>query len=498
MKKFINSVLVLSIIFAYPLTTFALDETEINPANEEVEKEETNDQANTNDQTTDDANDEMINSEKVEPLAKNIKNQNENEKEDNNSENDNNTSIDSNDSRWTANQPERLLTSNKIVDSHNVEYEANWFYFEGKVTLTITIPEDYEEDKIVIAPDVFEKLAFKVYGDLYEYETENVIFGAVFQAGDKIDLDIVINNLSKYTYNYDKTSFEIFPKEDIVYIEVDENVQEEKAPLFNGTTVNDKYHFSRLYNTALKSLMPNANQSSITDEAIDTALKSNGYSNGISDYSKYLLDYYNNKYRTNYSNLDNFPDGVIREILGETDPYMHLNSAYSSVGITYIETTGRWADTPETILNKINNKTGKNYNTIEEFVVEYYNEVYDTNATKLVDLSAEALDEFFSSQGVEQGGEYLLESDPEVLALSYNYFYNKALGFVFEDDKKDKEWYDLYNESENYSIGEYMRDESKGDEHIIKAAGSLAPSSTNSIKNMTLFTSGNYVLNAYN
>ena len=522
MKKFINTILVLMLVFTFPFVTYALDDVETESANLDNTSEQTNKEINeptTNEQTTDLIEKETISEKNGEIIDKEItENSNDetittneltrnttDEVEEKTEENENNITKDTNDnsnietngSRWTAEQPERLLTSNKIIDSHNVEYEAQWYYFEGKVTLTITIPEDYEEDKIVIAPDVFEKLAFKVYGDLYEYETENMIFGAVFQAGDKMDLDIIINNLSKYTYNYDKTSFEIFPKEDIVYIEVDENVQDEKAPLFNGNTVNDKYHFSRMYNTALRELIPNSSQLKITDDAIDSALKTKGYENGIADYSKYLLDFYNNKYGTNYSNLDNFPDGVIREILGETDPYLHLNSAYSSVGINYIQTTGRWPDTPESILNQINNKTGKNYNTIEEFVVEYYNGVYETNATKLVDLSAEALDEFFSSQGMERGGEYLLETDPEVLALSYNYFYNKALGFVFEEDKENKTWYDLYNESENYSIGEYMRDKSKGDDQIISAAGSLAPNSTNSIKNTTLFTSGNYVLNAY-
>ena len=304
MKKFINTLLVLSFVLAYPFTIYALDETEEEASTEVATNEnvkETNEEnTNLEQQEETDTIGETQNENEV--LTKNEENKNDseekkndNEEKNTDSESDNTSAVDSNGSRWTASQPERLLTSNKIVDSHNVEYEAAWYYFEGKVTLTVTIPEDYEEDKIVIAPDVFEKLAFKVYGDLYEYETENMIFGAVFQAGDKIDLDIVINNLSKYTYNYDKTSFEIFPKEDIVYIEVDENVQDEKAPLFNGTTVNDKYHFSRMYNTALRVLLPNSNQLAITDDAIDAALKEKGYENGVDDYDNYLLDFYNNK-----------------------------------------------------------------------------------------------------------------------------------------------------------------------------------------------------------
>ena len=401
-------------------------------------------------------------------------------------------------SRWQALQPNKMVTSEKVTDEQNVEYELSYWYFEGKATVTVTIPEDYEEDKIVIAPEIFEKLATKVYKEMYDYDTDNIIFGAIFQAGDRVDLDIVINNLSKYTYNYDKTSFEIFPKKDMTYLEVSDDYSNDGvSEVFNSVEIGKKYHVNRLYNTALQALIPGSSQLKLTDEAIGTALQTKGYENGMADYGQYLLDFYNNKYGTNYTNLDNFPDGIIREILGETDPYLHLNSAYKSVGITYISTTGRYADTPESILKQIKTKTGKEYNSIEEFVVEYYNGVYGTNATRLVDLSNEALDEFFQMQGMEKGGKYIVETNPDVLALSYNYFYNKALAFVFENDKEGKSSSDLYNISEDYSIGEYMRDKSKGDEAIMASAGTLAPNSTKSINNAMLYTSGNYVLNAF-
>src|SRR5699024_910806 len=125
-------------------------------------------------------------------------------------------------------------------------------------------------------------------------------------------------NLSKYTYNYDETSFEVFPKNDIVYNKKEESTTTtptEDAPLFNGETVNENYHFRRTYNTALKALIPDSKGSQMTDEAIDVALKKAGYENGINDYTQYLLDFYNKKYHTNYTRLDQFPDGIIREIL---------------------------------------------------------------------------------------------------------------------------------------------------------------------------------------
>lgn len=395
-----------------------------------------------------------------------------------------------NTSRWETEQPEKIVTSESVTDEYNIQYEASW-YFEGTVTVTVTIPENYDKDKIVIAPRIFETLAEKLYKEEYNYDTENMIFSNPFQAGDQIKLNIVINNLSKFTYNYDETSFEIFPKEDIVYQEVEENIQEEKTELFNGLTVNDKYHFSRTYNTALKALLPNANKNTITDEAIDNALKTKGY-NGMSDYGKYLLDFYNNKYGTNYTNLDNFPDGVIREILNENNPYLLSNSAYSALRI-YPDRR----DTEQYVLTQINNKADKQYNSLEEYIVEFYNNKYNTSATKLVELSKEALDEFFSTQGMESGGRYILESDPDVLALSYNYFYNKGLAFGFEDDVQGKSLSQLSDESEDYSIGEYMRDKSKGDAGIIKNAKTLDPNSIKSINNALLYTSGNYITNSY-
>lgn len=395
-----------------------------------------------------------------------------------------------NTSRWKTEQPEKIVTSESVTDEYNIQYEASW-YFEGTVTVTVTIPENYDKDKIVIAPRIFETLAEKLYKEEYNYDTENMIFSNPFQAGDQIKLNIVINNLSKFTYNYDETSFEIFPKEDIVYQEVEENIQEEKTELFNGLTVNDKYHFSRTYNTALKALLPNANKNTITDEAIDNALKTKGY-NGMSDYGKYLLDFYNNKYGTNYTNLDNFPDGVIREILNENNPYLLSNSAYSALRI-YPDRR----DTEQYVLTQINNKADKQYNSLEEYIVEFYNNKYNTSATKLVELSKEALDEFFSTQGMESGGRYILESDPDVLALSYNYFYNKGLAFGFEDDVQGKSLSQLSDESEDYSIGEYMRDKSKGDAGIIKNAKTLDPNSIKSINNALLYTSGNYITNSY-
>lgn len=385
-------------------------------------------------------------------------------------------------SRWEAVQPERKITSEGLIIDYDFSgLDIGPYWFEGNVTVNVTIPEDYELDTIVIAPDVFTEIAKAIYGD----EENNFQMNNTIQPGDKITVNFVINNLSNYTYNYDETSFEIFPKEDIVYDKLtdEETTTEEDTPLFNGNTVNENYHFYRTYNTALKALIPNSSNRYMTDEAINSALIKNGYLNGIKDYTQYLLDFYNEKYHTNYTRLDQFPDGIIREILGERDPFCTSNSAFDALGIFISMSTDI-----DDVLDEVK---AHGYNSIEEYVLEYYNEKYGTNATRIVDLSDEALDDFFESQGMESGSPYNLETNPDVIALSYDYFYNKGLSWGFENDEYTP------GDSEDLAIGEYMRDEVKGDDYIIENAGTLNSNTSDYTISGTLYTSGPYILNAY-
>lgn len=387
-------------------------------------------------------------------------------------------------SRWEAETPETKVTSEGLIIDYDIVVEETMREMNCTATVTITIPEDYELDHIVIAPDVFTEIAQAIHGE----DQDNLEMSNSIQAGDHITIHFVINNKSKYTYNYDETSFEIFPKEDIVYDQISEEpITPGDTPLFDGTTTNENYHFYRTYNTALKALIPNASSKAMTDERIGEALIARGYAGGMADYTQYLLDFYNEKYGTDYTRLDQFPDGIIREMLGENDPYLILNDAYRKAGVTFVDRT----DTAEDILAQINSKTGGNYLSIEEYVVAYYNEQYGTNVTRLVDLPDEALDNFFESQGSEEGGDYNLETNADVIALSYDYFYNKGLAFGFEEDEY------THDDSEDLAIGEYMRDPEKGDASIIAGAGTLEKETEGYQFTGNLYTSGNYILNAY-
>ena len=390
-----------------------------------------------------------------------------------------------NTSRWQTLQPERKVTSEGLIIEYDIDVTISYF-FEAVANVTITIPEDYELDTIVIAPDVFQEISKAISEYLEDEYTGNFEMSNDLQPGDSMTVNFTINNLSKYTYNYDETSFEIFPTEDIVYKQYTEEVTNpaKDTPLFNGETVNDNYHFNRTYNTALQALIPNSNNAAMTDEAIDSALRENGYVNGFADYTKYLLNFYNNKYETNNTRLDQFPDGIIREILGESDPLYNNTTIFNSI---------IWSSPANpAIKDEIDEALKEHgYNSVEEYILEYYNKKYNTQATRIVDLSEEALDDLFSMQGVEKGFTYNLETNPDVIALSYDFFYNKNLSFGFEDDTiRDAN-------SEDFSIGEYMRDEAKGDEVILENAGTLTPNSTSTIENTQLKNNGTYTLNAY-
>lgn len=109
--------------------------------------------------------------------------------------------------------------------------------------------------------------------------------------------------------------------------------------------------------------------------------------------------------------------------------------------------------------------------------------------------------EFFGEAGGESGS-FATETNKTMLILAYNYFYNEGLGFYF--DTKDEngnysENPEISNSNYNggsYSIGSYLRDETKGDEEIKERAGTLESNSENTISG-TLKNVGNYTPNAY-
>lgn len=401
-------------------------------------------------------------------------------------------------SRWTVPPIEKLTTSDGIdivPDTSNVVIKVGRYSAEvsGEVILNVTIDEDYEKDEIVIAPEAFQAISREIYNVLKEAGREQGLdedyfkFYNPFQAGDSFRVRLVITNLSKFNYYYEETSFEIFPTEPLVYGEKTGETTGDK--FFNGIELPDGFTFRRAYNSALQALIPNKTGRLMTDDTLGAALKAKGYA-GIEEYDKYLLDFYNEKYGTSYTRLDQFNKGIIREMFSDADPFYTLNDAYKKgLGITWL--SGIPSRAKEDVDEALKNH---GYNSPLEFILDYY------NVSNISELTNDMVSEFFANGN--ESGSYAIETNKTMLVLAYNYFYNEGLGFYF--DTKDENG----NYSENpevsrsdvnggsYSIGSYLRDEKKGDEEILERAGILKSNSENTISG-TLKNVGNYTPNAY-
>lgn len=401
-------------------------------------------------------------------------------------------------SRWTVPPIEKLTTSDGIdivPDTSNVVIKVGKYSAEvsGEVILNITIDENYEKDEVVIAPEAFQAISREIYKVLKEAGREQGLdedyfkFYNPFQAGDSFRVRLVITNLSKFNYYYEETSFEIFPTEPLVFGEKTGETTEDK--FFNGIELPDGFTFRRAYNSALQALIPNKTGRLMTDDTLGAALIAKGYA-GIEEYDKYLLDFYNEKYGTSYTRLDQFNKGIIREMFSDADPFYTLNDAYrKGLGITWLSGIPSSAkrDVDEALRNH-------GYNSPIEFILDYY------KVSNISELTNDMVSEFFANGN--ESGTYAIETNKTMLVLAYNYFYNEGLGFYF--DTKDENG----NYSENpevsrsdvnggsYSIGSYLRDEKKGDEEILERAGTLKSNSENTISG-TLQNVGNYTPNAY-
>lgn len=407
-------------------------------------------------------------------------------------------------SKWNTDSIPKLTTSEGLevtYDLSKLTVDGYWQEVKGEITVNVTIPANYDNDEIIIAPEVFEQISNKIYEEFKKYGAEQGLdedylqFRNPFQAGDKFRVRMVINNLSDYDYYYEETSFEIFPTEPLVYKEKETTSDNNKTDnkFFNQISLPEGFTFRRTYNTALQALIPNSRGRNMTDDVVGDALTAKGY-NGINDYAKYLLDFYNNKYKTNYTRLDQFNKGIIREMLSDVDPFYVLNGAYKKgLGITWLSANQKRAK--EDVLNALK---AKGYNSPLDFFLAYY------NVSSITELTDDMINDLYQSIGNESG-EFSIETNETVLLLAYNYFYNEGLSFYFDQKDENGEYTDNKNAangaSDNtgteYSIGEYMRDNTKGDSDIMERAGTLKSKNEGYTISGILKNIGRYTPNSY-
>ncbi|MGN1029680.1 MAG: MucBP domain-containing protein [Bacilli bacterium] len=141
---------------------------------------------------------------------------------------------------------------------------------------------------------------------------------------------------------------------------------------------------------------------------------------------------------------------------------------------------------------------GKTYNGIDEldkYYLDFYNDYFkytenNKKVTKLSDFTVNELSKIFDGNYYILDGDGIKEENATLIALHFDFLYNYLLGVSLDDEEiNDK------NQHE-YASGEYMRNESKGDNAVKKNLGKLNSKSENSM-NTNMHLNGPLTGNAF-
>lgn len=124
------------------------------------------------------------------------------------------------------------------------------------------------------------------------------------------------------------------------------------------------------------------------------------------------------------------------------------------------------------------------------YYLDFYNEKYGTNAKKIEDLPDQAISELLDGNYTQSAR----ESNREVIELAFNYLYNKLVAFSFGKEEINDE------NSENYSIGSYMRKEDSyqyANRLIQDSITKLSSGDVASIYMPHIYINGRYTTNTY-
>ena len=228
-------------------------------------------------------------------------------------------------SKWKTNQNKTTVLSNGIIES-NLETK-DLGVVNGKrrkeYTLTYTIPQNYNEDVVTIVP--------------------NKYIDTCTMPGDDDIFNIVIKNESVNIYSYLNNSFILSTDDYDSYSDNELGTPINNVYSFSGSKLREQLGFYRTKNSALRNLYGVKSASSITsamlsDSEIDKVIDKNKYPNGVLDLNKYYLDFYNNKYQTNATTLENLPDKAISELFNGnyTKSFKETNNEVIELAYNYL------------------------------------------------------------------------------------------------------------------------------------------------------------------
>lgn len=122
---------------------------------------------------------------------------------------------------------------------------------------------------------------------------------------------------------------------------------------------------------------------------------------------------------------------------------------------------------------------------LSNYYIDYYNNIKGTNVTKLEDLDPSYLyNSLFSGNRM-----YVRETNPEVVELGYNFFYNNGTRIVPEDTKGMPK--------SQFTIGNWMRNETGFEGEIESLLGEVTPGNRYELPGFKMELDYLYISNAY-
>lgn len=217
----------------------------------------------------------------------------------------------------------------------------------------------------------------------------------------------------------------------------------------------------------------------------------------IKNNSKYNYNYISNSFLISTSDptllgiKDNFIDTTAigfdnRTIYDISTPYRSANEALLSL-YNYAEEDdikeGQLQD--DSIDKKLKGLGYTGISELDKYYLDFYNNKYNLKEEELEYFTDSTIKEIFSGKTYQ-----IKETNKSIIELAYNFFYNKLLSYNFKEEIVTD-----YN-SENYSIGSYMR--KIDDNQYIKDAFEIIRSNTyNQINNMYLTLNKTYTTKAF-
>lgn len=135
---------------------------------------------------------------------------------------------------------------------------------------------------------------------------------------------------------------------------------------------------------------------------------------------------------------------------------------------------------------KLKEKGYTGINELDNYYLDFYNTKYNLNEKALSDLTYSTIKDLFKGKVTTNK-----ETNPNIIKLSYDYFYNKLLSFNFKDQEASD-----YN-SEDYSIGTYMRT-NLGNNYLNDKFMYIRSNTYSEIEKMSLKLNKEYTTSAYN